>query len=242
MHFNKVELLNNYRHAFISAAKLKPSAIYIDNDLGLKLYLYFSLTKIWSPKTKIFVYEEGIGTYRKDMVPIGLKSRIYKTFGVGCNFGGSVFTKNIFVFNKEKYNEAFPQLHQKTIQIKQSLPAWLKSNDHIVRQIFCKGYTPPLGSKDLDAYIYLTDWNIQSQTISQFDNLRNSFIKPHPHISDQEILKLSSESKSQWIPAYVPAEILIFDLASRYKNIYIKHNNSSAVDYTKSIIEIKEMR
>ena len=239
--FERVELIANYKHALISAAKLKPHSIYIDNDLGLKLYLYFFIIKIWSPKTKVFVYEEGIGTYRQDMVRTGLKSHLYQTFGVGCNFGGSIFTHKIFVFNKEKYTNKFPQLYKKTIQIKQSLPEWLKSNEDVVRKIFCKDYAPPLGDKNLDAYVYLTDWEIQSQTITQFESLRDSFIKPHPHISEQRISKLKFKSKSQWVPAYVPAEILIIDLASRYKTVHIKHNNSSAVDYTKSIIDIKEM-
>lgn len=103
--------------AYAFCKKIKVDNLFIDSDVGVLNYFSLALLKLSINRLDIFVYEEGLGTYRKDLYS-GLKKIVLSCMGVGVNFGGAAVSSKIFIYNPCEYKKNFPSLHKKVIGIK----------------------------------------------------------------------------------------------------------------------------
>jgi hypothetical protein len=239
--FSEIRLYAKRTKAIIAAAHELPNSIFIDSDVGLKTQLALIKARFYSPKSTICVYEEGIGTYRTDLIPSPIKQAIYTATGTARYFGGSIFTNKIFVYNTEKYHNNLPDLYHKAVQITPSHRSFINEHREELIKVFGLGYQLPETPTHNRAYIYLTDWEISADTIFEFNGYENAFIKPHPHLSKNTIEEYKKISSSYWVPSVYPAELIIPELTLKYHQVCVRHNNSSAMSYMGSLDNILEI-
>lgn len=226
--------------AIKAARHANPRSIFIDSDIGLKTQLALAHLKLRTPTCSIFVYEEGIGTYRTDLIKSKIKKAIYRATGTACRFGESVLTDKIFVFSKEAYLESNPHLQRKVRTIENPLSNFIRRYQTDLLNLFSPGFSFPEKEND-DAYIYLSDWKLSPPSHPPINC--DIFIKPHPHISKDEIeMRTKNYPDMHWVPGSIPAEIIIELLSKRYNHVIINHNNSSAVHYMKNLANMIEIK
>lgn len=242
-YFVDVKFFTTRNMAIRYASKKKPDKLYIDSDIGLKTQKELILFKIFNQNSAINVYEEGIGTYRNNIILSKFKKTVYKITGSATTFGGSILTSKIYVFDKNKYIKNNPNLSNKAIQIDQNFYTWIKKNQRKLSDLF------PVASLDDNkkhndyAYMYLSDWNIDQSIIDKISMHKNVYIKPHPHLQYNQIdLYIKKYKSLHWIDAHIPAELAILKLSMTYNKLFIIHNNSSAFYYMKNIKNIYEAK
>ena len=226
--------------AIKAARHANPKSVFIDSDIGLKTQFALAHLKLRAPTCSIFVYEEGIGTYRTDIIKSKLKRAIYRATGTACRFGESVLTERIFVFSKEAYLKSNPHLKRKVRKIENPLSNFIRQYQTDLLNLFSPGFSLPEKEND-DAYIYLSDWKLSPPAHPPIKC--DIYIKPHPHISKEEIETRAKNSPDiHWLPGSIPAEIIIELLSKRYNHVIINHNNSSAAHYMKNLVNMIEIK
>jgi len=229
--FEKVKWFKTRNEAIYVAATKKPKTVYIDSDVGLNPLIRLCILKLRSKKTKIHVYEEGIGTYRTDLINNKIKKTIYNIVGAGCYFGGAFITDKIHVFNVDLYKKNIPFLSYKVISITPPFETWLKENKQKLINIFCQGFKIEETTDTKIASLYLTDWSIDMKTVKEVPKSSRLFLKPHPHIKKEVIDKLPNDRDIEIVPSEIPAEILINILLEKFSKVNVYHKNSSALTY-----------
>ncbi|OPK10879.1 hypothetical protein BZ163_07675 [Pseudomonas sp. VI4.1] len=232
--FKKTILFKTRDDALRAAADENPKRVFIDSDVGLKLFINLLKLKIKSPKTEIHVYEEGIGTYRTDLIPNKLKNLVFTALGVGCYFGGASLTKKIHIFNPSLYKKNIPFLSKKIEKIEDDFSFWISSNKDSLIEVFSPGFkVENLESLDL-ARVYLSDWEMDVEFIAKLAKLGRVFVKPHPHIKRIALDEITTNNNIELVPGALPAELLMILLADKFQNVKIYHKNSSCMNYISS--------
>lgn len=230
-HFKDVKHVSSRKQALLLCEQLKPSILFIDSDIGLVPLLRFLRLRFFSNATSIAVYEEGIGTYRKDIIKNPTQKILYKIIGAATHFGGSALTKYIYVYDLKKYIKAFPNSKEKALYIEKNLIEWIRENESDLIDIFSPNFNLDLTDKSPETNIYLSNWTLNESIIAQLSKNNRIYIKPHPHIKDSMKKSLASNQNIQFLPAQLPAEIIIIQASARFKKVNIYHHNSSALHY-----------
>lgn len=239
-HFKDVKHVPSRKQALVLCEQLKPSVLFIDSDIGLVPLLRFSRLKFFSNSTSIAVYEEGIGTYRKDIIKNPIKKILYKIIGAATHFGGSTLTKYIYVYDLGTYMKAFPNSKEKALQIEKNLVEWIRENESDLIDIFSPNFGLDPTDKNPEINIYLSNWTLNENIIAQLSKNNRVYIKPHPNIKDSMKNSLISNQNIHFLPAQLPAEIILIKASARFKKVNIYHHNSSALHYAhlKNVISI----
>ena len=204
-------------------------ALYLDSDFGLftrfLLLLYIGV--------RVFVYEEGYASYQPLRIPNTIKDKafliIQKLLGIKNFNGGSCKVKGVFLYNKEKYDKAFPG-HNKTIMTFES-PFYdavgrsmvlLKLSDKIDWDLF----------EEKKVLIYLSSWNISKKAIDYCrnrDDIDIRVLKLHPNIKDMPAdLK---DSFDYVLPSSIMFEFFYAKVRESVESMIIVHHNTFAVEY-----------
>jgi len=231
-YFKSISWFKTKKEAFFSAAVQNPDSIFIDSDVGVKNFIALCQLKIRSVRTEINVYEEGLGTYRTDLVTNVIKKKISSIFGIGCNFGGCFLTKNVHVFDPSRYCDRIPSFKKKSIGINVNFSIWLHENKNKLVEVFSPGFEI-ISSRDTKlAFLYLSDWNVNISLINKAKSLGCLFVKLHPHIKSD--FHLESVDEYMIIPKSLPAEVLIILILEKFDILTVYHNNSSCIHYIKN--------
>lgn len=212
--------------AFSFLRKKKFNNLFVDSDVGLQNYIALALQKLSNHRLSIYVYEEGLGTYRTDLYS-GFKKKLFSLMGVGVFFGACRFVSAIYVFNPEEYSARISSNGSKAIKIEQKLSIFIKSNYDALIQLF-DFHGLPSKLKDYSfCSIYLTSWLVDKDFVVFFKSLKGDlFIKPHPHIKSELKYKGVDLIKSN-----VPAELIIQYLINIYSFVFVYDHNSSVRRY-----------
>lgn len=228
-----VEYFSTYSLAYKYASRAKFDFLFIDSDVGIvkffKLF-YFKIKNLTSP---IFVYEEGVGTYRRDLY-VGIKKSILPLFGVGVYFGGSIFTKGIFVLDEEEYKEKFPKFRGDIVKIKRNIADLIATRADDLYYIFelsGLNLSDRYGSAREQCLVYLTDWDVNFRVLKMIRAFNGAAIlKLHPHIK--------SFNKDYFFDFFiiknsVPAEMVIMLAVNYFNRVFVIHHGSSVERYVK---------
>lgn len=233
--WSNVSFAKNRFTSHLACAVRRPDVVYTDGDIGLRLFIYLMFIKAFNHKCKIFVYEEGVGTYRNDIYSSGVVSHfkkfIFKMCGVGWYFGGSMFAEGIYVRDASRYLANLPRSEKFVKIIDESVQEYCENNFDKLSNIFGKFFDEKNCWKKNHCAIYLSDWHWSEQRVSEslrefrYDLL---IIKPHPNIA--------IDIKHQFIDAKIcapsiPAEILIMSALSKFHKVTVFHHGSSAAEY-----------
>lgn len=209
-------------HRFVLTNKARN--VFIDGDVGVRWFFDLLYLKLFFRNRKINVYEEGLGTYRTDIYP-NLKKKLFNFLGIGTNYGGCVFTDNIYIYDKCEYLKNFPKLREKVIRITCGVFDIISDEVEFWSRVF--GPLPVVVKDNNECRIYLSSWKLDEKFLILFRNMSgDKYIKPHPHI--KENLKLEF---ADVIPGGIPAEFILMDLVKKYKNVKVFHHGSSVERY-----------
>lgn len=102
--FDNLLVFDGKTEAYEFLSKQRFDSLFIDSDVGFRRF--FDLRKIRPKVKRLFVYEEGIGTYRSDLYS-GFKKMLLDRVGVATSFGSSGFVDLIYLFHPERYERIF---------------------------------------------------------------------------------------------------------------------------------------
>lgn len=213
--------------AFSYINREKPCEIFIDGDVGFKNFTILLLLKVFNHALKINVFEEGVGTYRNDLYH-GVKKSIFKIIGIGTTFGGCILTSCVFVTNPSRYKNIFPRCLVDVKLIKDGPAKVLEQQYASWKEIF--NYTEIQNINHRQCGLFLTTWDFNLNSIKKLLALDcDRYIKPHPRckveISVPGVVVLETSA---------PAEMVIYDLAKKYFQVYVYHHGSSVEQYFSS--------
>jgi hypothetical protein len=233
--WHMVSTVKNRFLSLVKAAFYKPKILYIDTDVGLRLYFYILIFKTLNFKSKVYVYEEGLGTYRTDIYNGGqfykFKSNLFKKVGVSTFFGGSTFCDGVYVFKPDEYKIILKPLPTKNIYaISPSLIQYCSLHTQRLLEEFA-GKTHiglPVGKKCI---IYLSSWaaDIEAfEVIYKKIKPQVKILKLHPHIKkiEKEIIGFDIIINNS-----IPAEILLIEALSCFEKVYVVHHGTSVESY-----------
>lgn len=232
--FEKVVWFKTRSDALRAASKETAQVVFVDSDIGLKPLFDFCKVKAKSRKTEIHVYEEGVGTYRTNIIKNSAKKIIYKIIGAGCHFGGSRVTEKIHIFTPDLYKKNIPKLSSKVVAIEPRLEPWILKNKNKLIEIFSPGFKVDNTKGEDSITLYLSDWNVDINLINKISETNKVFVKPHPHISKEVLRKIPNNKNIELVPSSLPAEILLMLFMEKFKKINVHHSNSSCMSYIKS--------
>lgn len=218
--------------SFLVAALRRPDCLYIDGDIGTRLSLYIFFFKVLSGCKRIYVYEEGIGTYRNDIYESELKKKVLDFLGVATYFGGSVFCNGVYVFEPGKYKESHGV--KKNFEVN-CIGTLLK--DYILHnfEVLCWLFSYDVSStsfKNDNAILYLTSYDVVDSVIKMMDRPdSHSYVKLHPHLKTNRFK--SDFCNVVFIDNGIPAELVILHLSNNFKGVLVKHQGSSTEKYIK---------
>lgn len=216
--------------AYRYAGRARFDMLLIDSDVGSKKMYTLLRLKIASPKTEVYTYEEGIGTYRNDLY-IGVKRWILSRLGVGTEFGGSTFTTGIFVYDPDRYRSMFHWLSGKPVSIETDLSTFISQNMPVLVELFEVPDFCVAGTKD-PCSIYLTDWDVDQDFVNEslLPLPGRIMIKPHPHIRDPRI-DFAGVERVEVLPSGAPFEVLLSAILEQHPDTTVFHHGSTAAHY-----------
>ncbi|WP_312390636.1 polysialyltransferase family glycosyltransferase [Chryseobacterium sp.] len=233
--WNKTYYLCDYNKMFqqVISSVEKKDKLFIDSDYGRA-----TNSKLKYIKTKeIYVYEEGIGAYRSDLISRDngwLKTKILKILGNKEFFAGSKYVKGIYVYDHQRHKTSVPNFSKERLHFKNNFSVQLENNiESFISQDLIEKYKEFF--KNQEVILYITNWHYNLKIESYIENLikkDNSekllILKPHPHFKDFEKINLKYDDV---VSGEVLVEIL-FTLLKKYSNNFVVlHENSSSLQY-----------
>lgn len=203
--------------------------LYLDSDFGLLtrfvLLLFFSID--------VFIYEEGYASYQPLRGNRTLKDKILlaiqKMMGIKNFNGGSCKVKGVYLYNKSKFDQAFPS-HNKTI-LRFETPFYDSVEQSKVLKALCDGVDWQMfDSKKI--LIYLSSWDISKEILDYCKNKEGvdmKILKLHPNIKNtpSEIV----DDFDYILPSNIMFEYFYSKVREIVKGIFIVHHNTFAVEY-----------
>jgi hypothetical protein len=205
--------------------------LFIDSDIGFKKHIQLACVRLFNRTGSIYVYEEGIGTYRNDLYS-GAKKYIFDTLGIATFFGGSVFVNGIYLYDKERYLRSNKKTNVEVIELKKSIRNYIFSNIKMLTNAYELGsFIQEIERLDrIECTLYLTSWGYSKKEFSDIGIFPSPrILKPHPHIGND--LKNIVEPFDYLVPGSVPAELIILILLNYFKKVNVVHHGSSVAQY-----------
>ncbi|RXK87343.1 hypothetical protein [Filimonas effusa] len=229
-HWKEIILVKNRLDAFLAIRKFRVDNLYVDSDYGRKSYLYSLVPG------KLFVYDEGIGTYSVTTKELSgflnkMKFFLFKAIGAGTFQGGNWKTRGVIVYNKKLYNIRFG----KELKGKEILSFQYPFNEFIRHNIdrICKvfnfyDYAGLTGKRIL---LYLTFHKLRDDIISYITEHATEYdmvlVKLHPHLAKFGNVAPLQNKGYNLLTNPIMAEVIILKLAAN-NYVTILHESSSA--------------
>lgn len=230
-------------YKFLRTRISKNDKLFIDSDYGLKTKFRLQSLKV----NNIFVYEEGVGSYRNDLLSSlnyhPLKTWILKILGVKEHMGGTSLVKGLYIYDVDKHISRVSDFKNKRYLFERPFDNQIiKYKTHLIENFadFEKYYKKKYENKDV--YLYLTSWNYNEKADILFNDLltNNSrtqpsfIIKVHPHIKDIKF----HFSYDDVIEGNIMAELLIVILHATARSLTVVHEGSSVIHYFPTLNQI----
>lgn len=220
----KVIYLETRKDVFKWVKKASPLNLFVDGDVGIRNFISLLFLKICNLGLTICIFEEGIGTYRRDLYG-SFKKILFPMFGVGTNFGGSVLTSYVYATDPDKYKAIFPRLSRRVRAIAEGPGKVLLGSQKAWGEIFdYQEITDRFSNK---CNVYLTNWNLDHDAVKRMmDHSGDNYLKLHPRCLDQ-----AEVPGVVMLKATAPAELIIADLSRKYTEVNVYHHGSSVEQY-----------
>jgi hypothetical protein len=219
--WNQVIFLHNRkeREEYIKSKKI--NNLFVENDSSwrmLKIVLRGNVRRL-------YVFEEGIGTYKDVYYPILMKF-LRKMAGIGNHYGAAWFCKNVFLYEPDFFNKRFHS--NRGIPFKYTFIEGLEKNQQLLSHL-SESLPKALYVSNKRILIYLTNYDINADIIRKMESIKGEYdlliVKPHPHIKNPKV-----KSKDVVVLyTNMMIEIVLFDLVKRNNKIEVWHYASTSV-------------
>jgi len=223
-------LVPSFDAAIEAAISKMPAHVFLYLDVGFRAQKKIRRLRQANGKNKISVFEDGVGTYRKDIYSIA-KKIILSLLGFPVNAGGSKYIDDIYLFDKKKYIENAQNKPNNIIQIKTGLIDFIDARQKELWSVFSARdfYESFKSMNGKICLIYLSNYEFDISDLTDiFHGDGVKILKLHPHcnakIRGNDII-IS--------PKWVPAELLITLASDIFDCVHVFHQNSSASLYIK---------
>jgi hypothetical protein len=206
----------------------------------LDCYLYPAVFLNFISFKKLFIYEEGYGTYRTDIFSSlsFSKKKIRKFLNIPNRPGLHKKTSGVYVYAQNFYKKVNGKnLEEKCLMtFKQPFIEMLNTNLELSRLLFPLDDNLIYNLKSKRVGFYLTSWEIDFQFLESVDSSEYDifYVKLHPHIKKLS-RRLLSLKKINLIHSSVLAEFLLQHLVCNKNEVDVFHDNSSALVYFEEI-------
>jgi len=241
----KFYLFDNYDQAFYFAKNNVYEEFLIHWDVGFRTNFRLRGLKIKDPSTKIFVFEEGIGTYR-DNIFSGLKKFLFKKIGVATNCGGHDTVEKIFLYAPSEYEKKVTKPAPEAVQIILKISDVIDIYSEVIVQAFDGNHflKSIKKHKQKECLIYMSDWKFKESDLDFIEKSESvKILKLHPHVMSRRDL---IRDDFLIAPNELPAELLIARAQVQYQNIIVLHHGSSVTNYICSenirFLDIRKLR
>lgn len=234
-YFEKYNLLYQY----VIQNVTNEDKLFIDSDYGI-----ITNNKLRKVKSKeIYVYEEGVGSYRSDLISKNrswLKKNILKIFGNKEFFGGSKFVKGIYVYDHEKHINKVPDFDKERLHFKNPFSVQVERNiSNFLSTDLIEKYRSLIRNRDVLLYITSWSYNVEIENYilkkNQGAEKKIIILKPHPHFKDFDKIQIQFDDV---VKGEILVEMLFILLKEYSKDFVVLHENSSALQYYSSIKNI----
>lgn len=180
---------------------------------------------------KMYVFEEGFGSYRRDRFDSskGIKKWINKCTGVGTHVGFSKFLTGQYLYLPELYKNQFPGYPKAIMDFQKPFVERLREELLLFMKL-SEGYEDFLSIRNKRIGIYLSNHCINDLIIQDFmkegEVLDLLYVKLHPHIRDFEGLQ---QYNLNIIRSNIMIEFLLIILLDNGNGLTIFHENSTSV-------------
>lgn len=196
------------------------------------------------PAKNIFIYEEGVGSYRTDIFnnTSNLRKRIRRMLRISEYPGFHPKIKGIYIYRPAVYNEIFKSYNNKpaVLSFNSSFKTMITENTSLGIKLFNYDNTASvLNLKNKRICLYITSWPLYEAFFSVIDLTKYEYciIKPHPHIRNLSFLENKNE-RNIIVIKFLLAELLISILVNNNNVIDIYHHNSSSLMYVEKSANI----
>lgn len=225
--WDKVIIVHNKKEYYKYLKKIQINFLFVENDASINLFIFMIRSKIKKSVKSLFVFEEGIGSYRSDLHK-GIDKFIRSLIQIGTHYGDSLFTQNIILYEPHMYNEKFHS--KKAIPFSINFIDALKKH-HCLLSKLCGELSEFNDCRNKRLLIYITNHNINKDIINIMITQKNDYdylyIKPHPHIKDYK----SIPKDIKIINTNIIMEYIINDLIEKNNKLKIWHESSTSLVY-----------
>jgi len=210
--------------------------LYLDTDYGF--VIQYQLSKI---KAKLFVYEEGIGTYRKFIRNKSFLNQLISAanllLGNHDYIGGYKHTRGVYLYDETRHKLQIERFNKPRLKFSKPFLAHIKALTEI--DVFF-----PNAVREQLAYlqhqsvvIYLTGWKIRQEILDRLKTYVNhvKILKPHPNLKDIT----EPEGIDEVIDGYILFELLLLYLVEICEEVIVFHEGSSFVQYVENYQNLK---
>lgn len=224
---------DNHKAAYKHLNRYDNYDLYIDSDVGFYKYVQLAITKLFSNAENIFVYEEGIGSYRNNLYS-GFKRKIFEILKVGVYFGGSYFVSGIYVCDPAKYINSTKSKKAVMVLNKTPYDFFVERAEDLISDYNLSGLIGNLRNmKGDECTLYLGGWDFDREAMEVLaESPAPRLFKPHPHCGSKNDFNHFSYCDIL-IDYSIPAELLLCILSGMYKNIKVLHHGTSAEWYVR---------
>lgn len=236
---NKVWFIS-YRKVFSYLRKMlnKDDRLFIDSDYGLQTNIMLSRLKT----KEIYVYEEGTGSYRNDLLRARCSNKILYKFlsrlGNKEHFGGSKRVKGIYLYDHTKHISNVPDFKGNRFSFRKGFVDNLKE---VYSEILTKEEKVEYKSlvRGKTVCMYITNWKYNPRIDNIFRKLKETsengdvvfILKPHPRLEG-----FSNNFEFDIVlPNSVMVEFILLTFKEFAVDLMVYHEGSSALLYLDGI-------
>lgn len=216
--------------ALVALARRGASYVLLDSDVGLRTPVAMWLARALRPDVRLALYEEGLSLLEPD--PDQHPNRVFAALGAVCSLGEGRLTQEIWTYSPDAVRARLPQARC-VRRIETSVQTFMAERRDVLAAVFW-----PSREDEVQRWsgrrccLYLSSWQVEPRV---FDHLDQSgaftVCKFHPHLRD---VTVRPRGVAQVVPAAVPAELLILDLAEAFDDVEVWHHGSTVAHYVSS--------
>lgn len=236
--WDKISFCNTTRDAylFLTQNVSREDFVFIDSDYGLiKMYL---LSRIRT--SNIFVYEEGEGSYRNNLLKRTNKNVIFnnilRLLGVKEHFGGSKFVKGIYVYDHQKFINNVSTFSNRLFHFKNNFIDNLdiyRHHFHFQNSEIDKIISSIPETTRINIYLTTYYYNMSIEKYVHEYDTEFWMIKPHPQIA----FNINPLFQVNISPS-IFMELLILRFVNERYNFRVYHEGSSTLQYFSNVNQV----
>lgn len=230
--WDEIISMNGQNHYYDYIKSHKINYLFVENDASFKMTMYMCYAKLFKRVNKLFVFEEGIGTYRNDLHR-GLDKVVRNVIGVGSHYGASFFSDNVILYEPGLYNKKFNS--KKAIPFANTFVEGLKKNDVLLSMV-CDRVPSELEMKNKKILMYISNHTIDNNIILKMVDEKNKYdficVKPHPHITKFDDIP----DGIFVVKTNILVEFIIYNMLKNGNNLTVWHQASTSLVYFMDMI------